>query len=533
MRELIARYILIAILFSFIFTVVEAYTAPIEMESQQSATLNWGEKKEFRNYTIEAIDFTVSGDIKNVKIKLYKDGVYLEHRIMNINYPNNHWNYNEEDEIWIDVSNVYIEPPTKAYVDFYVTLRGLPELSIEVSTDASAYKANRYIQVTVKVKNTGSDSGTYKGARTGEINLNINTSGMQVMKGETQKYYYEIKRGVQVEDILLTLNAPSLMNKTTLYINATATGYDARNKQYNWSGSKAIDIESMIEITKLVSGSTGYLTPTPSETGVYMDETSGVSVVLRNYGSFPVYDVVINDSLLADFKLKSGSTNMKIDVLEPGLEKEKLLPFYVIIPLKPGTYTFPKATANWTYNGVNYFVESSQSSLVIHGPFIELTKTTDIKTAEKGGKINVTVTAKNSGDRTCSVNFSDAISENTKLVNGSLTKETVVLKAGESTSMAYTIELTANRTITLPEAISHYVDIKNYRAIARSNIVTIANIYDNQTNQNNTIPTTLPTQPPSTPVQPTPTKKVPGFELTALIAGLASALHLLRNKKRE
>ncbi|MEM2924364.1 MAG: hypothetical protein QXJ68_01570 [Methanocellales archaeon] len=523
------RIALFLALFAFTLPYIcKSYSAPIEMESQQSAKLYWGDKANFRNYTIEAADFTVSGDIKSVKLKLYKDGVYLDQRIMNV-YPSNHWNYNGEDEIWIDVSNVYIEPPNKAYVDLYVTLRGLPELSIEVTTDANSYKANRYIQVTVKVKNTGSDSpGSYKGARAGDVKLNIDTSGMQVIMGETTKSYSEIKRGEQVPDILLTLNAPSLLNKTTLYINVTATGYDAKNISYTWSGSKAIEIESMIEIIKLVSGSVGYLTPTPTETGIYMDETSGVTVVIRNHGSFPVYDVVINDSLLSEFKLKSGQTNMKIDVLEPGVEKERLIPFYVMIPLKPGTYTLPKATANFTYNGVNYSIESEEPKLIVHGPYIELTKTADNTVVKNGSRINITITAMNSGDRTCAVNISDEIPlESTKLINGSLVSNTLVLKAGESASLKYEIEIITNRSFTLPQATSTYMDIKNYRAIAKSSTIAITNL-----DEVTPTPTSLPTQTP-TPPQPTPTRRVaPGFEVAIAVIAILALVYILKGGGR-
>jgi hypothetical protein len=517
---LFALFALFALTFALPYS-CKGYSAPIEMESQQSATLYWGDKADFRNYTIEAADFTVSGSVKSVKLKLYKDGVYLDQRIMNVNYPDNHWNYNGEDEIWIDVSNVYIEPPNKAYVDLYVTLRGLPELSIEVTTDADSYKANRYIQVKVNVKNTGSDSpGSYKGARAGDVKLNIDVAGMQVIMGETAKSYSEIKRGEEVE-IMLTLNAPSLLNKTTLYINATATGYDAKNIYYTWTGSKAIEIESMIEIIKVVSGSVGYLTPTPTETGIYMDETSGVSLVIRNHGSFPVYDITVNDSLLSEFKLKSGETNIKIEVLEPGVEKERLIPFYIMIPLKPGSYTLPKATANFTYNGVNYSIESEEPTLIVHGPYIELTKIADKTAVKNGDRINITVTAKNSGDRTCAVNISDEIPvESAKLANGSLTSNTTVLKAGESTSLAYEIEVTANRSLTLPQATATYVDVKNYRAIAKSSTVSIVNL-----DELNPTPTGLPTQPPPTP-EPTPTRRTPGFEVACAVIAIAALLYL-------
>lgn len=519
--------------FAFVFSYIcQAYAATVEMESQQSATLNWGDKSTFRNYTIEAADFTVSGDVKNVKLKLYKDGVFLDQRIMNVNYPGNFWNYNEEDEIWIDVSNVYIEPPQKAYVDLFVTLRGLPELSIDVTTDASTYKANRYIQVTVKVKNTGSDSpGSYSGARAGDVKLNIDTAGMQVVMGEISKSYSEIKRGEQVADVLLTLNAPSLMNKTTLYINATATGYDAKNISYKWSGSKSVEIESMIEINKLVSGSVGYLTPTPTETGIYMDETSGVSLAIRNHGSFPVYGIVLNDSLLSDFKLKTGQTNLEIDVLEAGVEKERLIPFYIMIPLKPGTYTLPKATANWTYNGINYSVESDAPTLIVHGPYIELSKVADNLTVKRGDRINITITAKNSGDRTCAVNISDAIPEGTNLLNGSTSLGQLILKTGETTSINYEIEVTTNRSFTLPQATSSYVDVKNFRAIAKSSTVAITNL--NESSTPGGTPTGLPTQPPPATPEPTPTRRVvPGFEVTALLVAVASAFYLLRSRGR-
>ncbi len=499
--KLSIRYLFIASLLLFSCQIVLAYSSTIEKEEQKNTTLYWGDEATFGNYTIVPAEFSLQGNQGYVKLKLYRDGAFIDERVMSQGSET----WNSENEIWIDILRLHVDPEVEAYVELGITLRRHPVIAIDVQTDADSYFADREIQVTVKIKNTGNTTA-------GDLKLSFNTSGMRVISGESTKYYPEMQKEEEAT-VKLTLDAPPLMEKKNLTIYAIFTGFDAINRQHNWSGSKEIEIASVIEINKIASGDIGYLenrtlTKTEvryvyrysdyyeegedlapaivviekprNETEIYMEENAKVTIYIANHGEQEILGIEVNDTLPDEFKVSQLNEAGNLFNLSRG--EEKYIKTYILSPTKPGTYNLPKACANWSYEGKNYSSESKAPKIVVNqyldpaknvtGPIIALEKSANRTLVEPGDKVEITITAANSGDLTCAAKIFDEIPNGTKLISGNLTAGEL-MKNGSSFSMSYIIEITGKETIALPPAVLRYTDLRDENGTVKSNSITL------------------------------------------------------------
>ena len=340
------------------------------------------------------------------------------------------------------------------YYNPWVTIsmqkRGIPELTVTVTTDKDSYNSRLYshFKARIKVENTGD-------AYAKDIKLNIETGGLTLERGRLTHTLQRLEKGDSYEEEI-TLSVPVSLEEKEFEIRATARGYDLKEIEYMGNGSKTITI-----------------TPPPpvlvEKTGIesmYLKDTMLLKLKVSNTGNYPVTSIRVNDSIPDTFMLV-GETPLEwtIDGLDVGGEWSRT---YRLKPRAPSSegHLLPAAHAKFTLGGKTYDLESNQPRVIVRGPNITLRKSVDKTIINPGETIRVTITAENIGDLPTRTEVTDKISEKTELVSGELNRTEFLLK-DESLTYNYTIRLnTPGEVVILPNVTARFTDVV-YRGVVR------------------------------------------------------------------
>ncbi|HEY9245919.1 MAG TPA: hypothetical protein VIO11_03640 [Candidatus Methanoperedens sp.] len=235
-----------------------------------------------------------------------------------------------------------------------------------------------------------------------------------------------------------------LVPNSNITITALIKMRDYNNNEYSTRISKVIRTLPVMSIIKKV----------PRETD---EKEVPVILYIHNAGqteeTISVYDFVYENETLNPgqlswvVKLKPGSsTNIT----------------YNTVPQKRGLYVFPPATAKWK----NQSSTSKEITMMAHGPYIEMTKSSTRKSGITGVKLIV----KNSGDRPAQVEVSDTLPDGYPLAGGE-TKWSGFLEGGESATINYALQGDA---VPLPAAHATYRDVHGVTRQADSDTGEIA-----------------------------------------------------------
>ena len=153
---------------------------------------------------------------------------------------------------------------------------------------------------------------------------------------------------------------------------------------------------------------------------------------VKNNGSANISGINLIEDIPGGFESLDDAWNLTNFTLKGN---ENKLIVYKLKPKKPGIYTFPEKSSiiEWNDNngldsGIEYNKKSSR--VIVSGPFVELKKSGFVK----DGIINVRIDAKNIGDRTAVVRFTD-------FVPGIGNKSrSLIVRSGSLVTYSYTID---------------------------------------------------------------------------------------------
>jgi len=177
-----------------------------------------------------------------------------------------------------------------------------------------------------------------------------------------------------------------------------------------------------------------------------------VSLIVKNQRTEELRNVSIRDAVPYGFKLLGNhSLNWIVDI-PPNGEWDYRYLLKPTVPNKNGII-IPAAIVEFRIGKEIYGVRSNQPKIVVYGPRVMLTKSTDVSETEPGGSVTVTVTAENTGSTPTRVAIYDDIPENAELISG-LTAYEVFLEAQRKISFSYTIKLGSKLPVNLPPAVA-------------------------------------------------------------------------------
>lgn len=456
MAKKLALIALLAVFFVSAFSVTAFAEEDIEwVEKQDGTTLYWGDTVTVNGYDIKAEDFN---DDNQVFISISKDGEKLKTSPLSVGlevvYDDRIKVYAQE----VDPNYETIEKNGKKfkngnwnpYAKLDILIKGEPRFDIEVETKKDTYDSkstgDSAIDVSIKIKNEGD-------AKAENTILTIDTAGMEVLKGKTKYTLGQVFKDETLEPVNLTLKAPKPWEDTDLNVTAKVTCEDVRDEKYEDIGFKVIKIEKKwgLVISKVITKNN------------HMGKPIRVSVNVRNEGLCDLDNIILKDSVAPETHLQKDMVLEKTLSLKSGELTEKVFE-YTLIPDKPGEFTFPKATANFTLpNGQNGEAGSNNSeNIKIYGPEISVTKTIDRQQLNSGDKLTVTITVRNTGNVGSSVTVTDTVPPEAKLISGETSFKQILESNGDSKTVSYILQMHKEGEVRLPACKASFLDLDEY-----------------------------------------------------------------------
>lgn len=425
------------------------------VEKQDGAKLYWGDTITVEGYEIKAEDFN---EDKMVFVSISKDGEKLKTSPLTAGLE---FDYNDEIKVYAQIVDPNYEVITKdgkefktgnwnPYAQLDILVRGKPSFDIDVETKKDTYDSkltgDNRIDVSITVKNDDE-------AKAEDVVLTIDTDGLEVLNGKTKHTYTSILKSEAVEPINLTLKASTPWEDTDYNISVRTTCEDVKGKKYESVGYKVIKIEKKWDL--VVSKS--FIKER------HMGESVPVSVTVRNAGLCDINNIVLKDSIVSNMHLQKDATFEKTLSLKSGETSEDVFE-YILIPEKPGEFTFPQTVATFTLsNGESKEVKSDNSEkITIYGPYIEITKTVDKQQLNTGDKLTVTVTARNTGNVDASVTLTDTLPSEAKLISGETSFKQVLGSGSGSKTITYIMQMNKEGEIEIPACKASFLDLDKY-----------------------------------------------------------------------
>ncbi|MFP4655388.1 MAG: CARDB domain-containing protein [Methanohalobium sp.] len=435
-----------------------AYTLEdVEWVNEKTKTLEWGSSAAYDDYVITARDFDYKESGKKyVSIEIKKSGERKKLGALTVGDTLSYRDEQNGDDVRVIIKEIKtnvddwtgnMEDPT---AKIQIQRRGLPDLKIHINTEKNTYDPKKNsnpseITANLKVENKGN-------AKIEDVNLNIDTDGLELVDGELDHQIESIDKGETSEPVTIKMEVPHLWDKKSFDISADANGNDINSDGFDTSNSKSITINKKWELV---------ITKTVTEE-IYVTDTAYVRVNVRNDGLCSLDSIKVHNPVTDKLEIKDNITHNKTISLEPGESTEKLYS-YSLRPLEPGEFNLPDADAGFTApDSKKYTVSSGEPEIKVNGPYIILNKSVNSTSVVPGGYVKVTVEAKNTGNKNTHINVSDTdLPPTTKFVDGNRQMEGVV-KSGKSKSFSYTIKLDEEGDVKLPAASLTFVDMEGY-----------------------------------------------------------------------
>jgi|GEM_PF-2286233 len=308
------------------------------------------------------------------------------------------------------------------------------------------------------------------------VNFSVRNDGKAVLKDTIlkinsslsllfdDKLYYElldIKRDNESRIITVRFRAPYVENTTDFKIFAQASGIDVFAKTYYSIDS--IDIEVKPQVEKKADNIVErlYIKKYVTEK-VYMGDIAVVSIYIKNNDSRKIDNLTLEETLSRG--LIPINTNVSWNFSLGPFEQKYIT--YKIKPEKPGTYYFPPGSTRIEYQGGLEF-DKKLNKLIVNGPYVVLSKSANKENPLKGDNVTITLEAKNLGNAVAIVKIIDKVPMNYSLESGNMSfsqvLRTVVLRAGNSTSFSYLINIKENGIFILPPVKATVLDQFLYR----------------------------------------------------------------------
>lgn len=446
----------------FFASQASAYSSDdIEWESAETQTLHWGDSVTVDGYVITADDFSKDGV---AYINVYKDNNLVNSAALGLsdNLVYRDTEGGNDINVFVSALSLTVDEWTGNLDDPTVTVqvykRGLPDLDISIDVEQTTYDPTLlstppYIEANVTIKNAGN-------AEASNVVLNIDTDDLELADGKLTQTTSSLEKEESTKTLSFSLEIPMLWDEEEFEITAQATAYDINGEKYMFNGTKTITIKPKSEVVLSKS----------CTKEIYIDEIGYVSVIARNTGSFAVNSLIVSDSLNENLELGDNVQPEKTITLDPDQTVNVLN--YSIKPIKPGTYTLPKATANFTVDGKSYSFESEAPTIEVKGPYIVLEKKANLSAFSPGDDVLVTVYVKNEGNKDANVKIDETVPEGTSYVSGPLSFNSVV-NGGSTESFSYALKLENEADIELPAANGTFIDLEGYTGKRNSSTLLI------------------------------------------------------------
>lgn len=450
-------FIISIIVFLFI---IPALAEDIEWVDPQEKTLRLAESITRDGFIIEATDFYDNSSLISVydaNHTLISKNVTRINDTMEINGRLNISIKNLKEKVGNIGASLGLNMAVDQWVRIETRVSGRPIPRVSISPIEERIKNRTVVKrsfipgseisVNFSVKNDGK-------AVLKDTILKINSSLPLLVDDKLYYELFDIRGGNESGFITVRFRAPYVGDKKNYSILSEASGTDIFGKTYKAVDSIDIEVkpqlEKRLDIRKFVTEK------------VYMGDIAVVSLYIKNNESRKIENLTLEETLSSG--LMPINTNLSWNFsLEP-LEQKSIS--YKIKPEKPGTYFFPPGSTRIEYqDGLEY--DRKLNKLIVNGPYVILSKSSNIENPARGDNVTITIEAKNVGNAVAIAKISDSIPVNNSLAAGNMSfsqvLRTEVLRAGNSTSFSYILNLKDNGRFILPPVKATVLDQFLYR----------------------------------------------------------------------
>jgi hypothetical protein len=201
-----------------------------------------------------------------------------------------------------------------------------------------------------------------------------------------------------------------------------------------------------------------------SSNEIYIDERAYFTLRMTNLKAIPLSSVSISKELPAEMVFDPDSDASWNLSFGPYAKKTQE---FSLKALKPGTYELNGTRIRVDHDGRTYSKELNASTLVVHGPYINVSKYASSEHVNLNDAVNISLNIMNEGDRAAHVKITDQLPAGAVLLSGE-NSASRVLHADESFSLIYSVRMDKAGDIVLPAARARFVDSKEYEGIVYS-----------------------------------------------------------------
>ncbi|MCD4821642.1 MAG: hypothetical protein K8R11_06160 [Methanococcoides sp.] len=206
-----------------------------------------------------------------------------------------------------------------------------------------------------------------------------------------------------------------------------------------------------------------------------IDERAYITIQLHNLRGSNIEDISINETLPENLILDPEIEDIHIADLS-SYSKEVIQ--YSVKALYPGNYTIPPTEIRFVNKGITYFQYSNSTNLIVHGPYINATKTVKINETDPE-VLDFTVNVKNEGDRAAHIRVHDEMIIDSKFIDGK-TSANLVIFPENTTNLSYSVHMNSIHSyMIVPSAVIEFTDAKGYSGTVRTNRYYLNDIFEN------------------------------------------------------
>ncbi|MDW7731889.1 MAG: hypothetical protein SCH66_05610 [Methanolobus sp.] len=191
---------------------------------------------------------------------------------------------------------------------------------------------------------------------------------------------------------------------------------------------------------------------------IYMDERAHIEIKIKNLREIPLEHVELISPIPEEFILDPDVDQIWNFPISPYGQKTVK---YSLRALRPGNYSFSGTQVLVDMDGRTYTKTLNDSQIVVHGPFMNLTKNVSADSVRVGDVLDVNVIVKNEGDRATYVSVSDEIPQGAVLLSGDMSGSKV-LHPSDMLNLSYSVRMDLAGNIVIPSAKARSVDSKEY-----------------------------------------------------------------------
>ena len=218
--------------------------------------------------------------------------------------------------------------------------------------------------------------------------------------------------------------------------------------------------------TSWINDSVSFSRTTVNE--IYIDQKAHVTVKVSNLKGIHFEKISINTSL-PDGLIVDPDQDLDFEGSLPS-RKDKTF-HYSVRAIKPGNYTLNPVHLNLTYLGIDYHLKTNDSNLVVHGPFINVSKEYSLKAEDGNYFINISTIATNEGDRAAYVKFEDRMPAEAKII-GKDKDKSGVLYPDQSFTINSSLNVGEKGNLVLPASFASFSDSSGYSgSVSSGNIL--------------------------------------------------------------